>query len=106
MAQRRHLSAGLKPPDPKAEKAFVFSGKAEDIPPPVVPGAAQPAPREAKGQPSAGRLPLTTRIRTDYAQALKRASLERQLTGEMPNSLQDILEDALGPWLRTHGYVK
>ena len=51
------------------------------------------------------RMPLTTRIRTDYATALKRASLERQLSGTVPNTLQDILEEALEPWLRSNGYL-
>jgi len=52
------------------------------------------------------RTPLTTRIRTDFATALKRASLERQLSGTVPNTLQDILEEALEPWLRSNGYLK
>ena len=51
------------------------------------------------------RAPITTRVRADYAAALKRASLERQLSGELPNTLQEILEEALGPWLKAHGYV-
>lgn len=46
-----------------------------------------------------------TRIRVGYGAALKRASLERQLSGQVPNTVQDILEDALGPWLRVNGYV-
>lgn len=45
-------------------------------------------------------------VRADYAAALKRASLERQLSGVQPNTLQDILEEALGPWLRANGYVR
>jgi hypothetical protein len=50
-------------------------------------------------------VPLTTRVRADFGAALKRASLERQLSGQYPNTVQDILEDALGPWLRANGYV-
>lgn len=106
MAERRPLVAGLRTPDPQAEKEFVYSGRAADTPPAGTPAAAPEKPGEGKGQPTAGRLPFTTRIRADYATALKRASLERQLSGETPNSLQDILEEALGPWLRTHGYIK
>jgi len=53
-----------------------------------------------------GRVPLTTRIRHDYATGLKRASLERQLAGVKPNTVQDILEQALEPWLKDHGYLK
>ena len=50
-------------------------------------------------------MPLTTRVRADFAAALKRASLERQLDGVIPNTLQDILEEALEPWLRSNGYL-
>jgi hypothetical protein len=44
-------------------------------------------------------------MREDFAKALKRASLERQLKGLEPNTLQDILEEAIEPWLRTNGYI-
>lgn len=39
------------------------------------------------------------------AKALKRASLERQLQGVEPSRLQDILEEALEPWLKANGYL-
>ena len=45
-------------------------------------------------------------MRSDFAAALKRASLERQLEGVEPNTLQDILEQAVEPWLRNNGYLK
>ena len=51
-------------------------------------------------------MPLTTRLRPELAIALKRASLERQLAGQTPNTMQDILEQALEPWLKGHGYLK
>jgi hypothetical protein len=110
-AERRPLIAGLKPAgegvDPMLEKKFVFGQK--DTPgQPAKPQSPSPRPeaREGKGQPSVSRLPLTTRVRADYAAALKRASLERQLSGTQPNTLQDILEEALEPWLRSHGYIQ
>lgn len=109
MAERRPLIAGLKTADPELERQFVHAGKIE-TPPPAKPSAPPPpAPaesREGKGQKPTGKQPLTTRIRADFAAALKRASLERQLAGEEPNTLQDILEEALDPWLRTRGYIK
>ena len=37
---------------------------------------------------------------------LKRASLERQLHGIQPNSVQEILEEALEFWLHKHGLLK
>jgi hypothetical protein len=55
--------------------------------------------------PPLSRVPISTRIRTDFAAALKRASLERQLEGVEPNTLQDILEEAIEPWLKANGYV-
>ena len=58
-----------------------------------------------RAAPAAGRVPFTTRLRTDLAQALKRASLERQLQGVLPNTVQDIFEEALEPWLRDKGYL-
>ena len=97
MSERRPLMDGLKPAvppvDPALEKKFVFGGKAEAEPP-----AEKPAPPLA-------RAPLTTRIRGDFAVALKRASLERQLDGTTPNTLQEMLEEALEPWLRARGYI-
>jgi hypothetical protein len=52
------------------------------------------------------RVPISTRIRSEYAEALKRASLERQLNKQEPNTLQDILEQAIEPWLRDNGYIR
>jgi len=109
MKERRSLVAGLNPTssaDRTVEEQFVFARK---------PRATDPVERQAppvearagKGQTgnAINRMPLTTRIRTDYAIALKRASLERQLSGTVPNTLQDILEEALEPWLRSNGYL-
>ena len=89
--------------DPEVEAKFVFAGKPKaDDPPPVASEA-----RDGKGQTGSpvSRVPLTTRVRSDFAAALKRASLERQLGGVYPQTLQDILEQALEPWLRANGYL-
>ena len=94
MAERRPLTEGLKPQiDPQVEKSFVFSKQA------------QPKPESKPAVAATAKSPISTRIRTDYAQALKRASLERQLSGQEPNTLQDILEEAIEPWLRNHNYL-
>jgi hypothetical protein len=107
MAERKSLVEGLKTTstvDPSREKAFVYGdsprGKPAD---PAVAPDARPAKAQTAG--SVNRVPLTTRIRSDYAAALKRASLERQLNGVHPNTLQDILEEALEPWLQRNGYL-
>ena len=68
--------------------AFVFTGQ---------------APAQKAAVPA--RSPLTTRIRADYAEALKRASLERQLARVEPATVQEMLEEALGPWLKANGYL-
>ncbi len=105
--------------DPRKEAAFVF-GEAnvadEDKPKPP---KRKPEPKQKREgeEPTpatlsppmptlTGRMPLTTRIRSDMGTALKRASLERQLSGEKPNTVQDILEQALEPWLKDRGFLK
>ena len=101
MSERRPLVEGLKPAvpslDPNLEKQFVYGER------PKGEGAAL---GEKAPSPVTSRAPLTTRIRADFAAALKRASLERQLAGTTPNTLQEILEEALEPWLRANGYVR
>jgi hypothetical protein len=91
MSERRSLTEGLRatpPVDTSLEKQFVYGEKSAPVPAPVV-----------------NRVPLSTRIRADYAAALKRASLERQLQGVEPSTLQDMLEQALEPWLKANGYL-
>ena len=94
MADRRTLTEGLKatppPIDTGKERDFVFAGK-ESV--------------HTGGTTTLGRTPISTRVRTDFAIALKRASLERQLKAVEPNTLQDILEEAIEPWLKANGYL-
>lgn len=94
MVDRRSLVEGIKPTtvpvDPGVEKSFVYGEK--NPPPPSL-----PSPNN--------RVPISTRMREDFAKALKRASLERQLHGIEPNTLIDILETAIEPWLKSNGYL-
>ena len=106
MAERRALIEGITPPaspvDPNKEKAFVFGdkkGKEQDT-------SESPATPTSTTTVVHARVPFSTRMRADFAAALKRASLERQLAGIEPNTLQDILEQAVEPWLRSNGYLK
>jgi hypothetical protein len=99
MVERRSLTEGLKAPlppvDAQREKDFVYGNK-------------QPAQAQQHKQAAAqnlGRVPISTRIRGDFAAALKRASLELQLNSVEPNTLQDILEQAVERWLKSHGYL-
>ncbi len=109
MAERRSLVEGVKGvggAEPSVEKEFVYGNKARLAQ--AAPAAPPAQAQEGKGgQPgnAIGRVPLTTRVRADFAAALKRASLERQLNGLLPNTLQDILDEALEPWLRSNGYL-
>ncbi len=93
MTERRTLVEGLSstPPaiDPAVERSFVHRDKATAAP---------------MAATSFSRVPISTRIREDFAKSLKRASLERQLKGIEPNTLQDILEEAIEPWLKSNGY--
>ena len=107
MKDRRPLSEGLKPTappvDPEIARRFIHG---ENLPPENGEGG---KPVATKQSPSAtqnlSRVPISTRIRGDFATALKRCSLERQLNGTQPNTLQDILEEAIEPWLKSNGYM-
>jgi hypothetical protein len=98
MSERRPLKDGIKHQtqvDPELEKHFVFGSKTvRDVVPPVEKAPAPPP-----------RASITTRIRADFATALKRVSLERQLNGTTPNTFQEVLEEALEPWMRANGFL-
>lgn len=95
---RRNLIDGLKEtPEVVAELERQFvRGKQ--------PSAATPTTKPPSAV-SVARTPVSTRLRPDLAEALKRASLQRQLDKVEPNTLTDILEAAVEPWLKDHGYL-
>jgi cell pole-organizing protein PopZ len=96
VANRRPLTEFTPSPpvDSQREREFVYQEKKPVMPKPSATAVQNPA-----------RVPISTRIRADFAGALKRASLERQLQGMSPNTLQDMLEEALEPWLKSNGYI-
>jgi hypothetical protein len=49
---------------------------------------------------------VTIRFRQATAEALRRASLERKLAGVSPSSQQEMVELAVGEWLRDNDYLK
>jgi hypothetical protein len=108
---RRTLKDGLKPDpeiDPKTARDFVFQDKATPSGTAAEPKPATPArltPGTVNSPAQSARMPLTARILTEKFLALKRASFERQLQGIEPSSMQDIVEEALTPWLKKHGYL-
>lgn len=97
MAERRTLTEGLKatpePLDAGLVRKLVYAESSKQ--------QAQPTQQTAV----INRVPISTRMREDFADALKRASLERQLERVEPNTLQEILEEAVEPWLKSHGYL-
>jgi hypothetical protein len=95
---RRPLIAGIAQSLPGVDPASAASFITGEPPTPDV-----SAPRPSADRTP--RAPLTTRLRADYAAALKRASLERELAGVEPFTVQEMLEEALGPWLKAHGYL-
>jgi len=96
MTERRSLIDALKNPEPPLDPI-----KAQEF----LAGANRP-PQQITATATTASSPISTRIRTDYAVALKRASLDRQLKGIEPNTMRDILEQAIEPWLRSNGYLK
>ena len=121
MVKRRSLADGLTTTpkaDPEKEKEFVY----EKAKPESQKKAAKPSNQQAKREPTqsdvpwkeperipernVSRTPITSRLRSDIGEALKRASLQRQLAGKTPYAVQDILDTALEPWLKEHGYLK
>ena len=133
MAGRRELIEGLKTIDPNIDvdlaEEFIANDKPRQAPKatpaatvrrttapetekppaqPALPAAVVAAAQVPTSSPltGVGRVPVGARVRTELASALKRASLERQLQGIQPNSVQDILEDAIELWLHKHGLLK
>jgi hypothetical protein len=94
MADRRSLTEGIDAtPEPKttlAERQFVHGPKAR---PPT-----WAVDRRATA-------PVNGRLRADFVELLKKASLTRELEGIEPHTHRDILEQALEAWLRTNGYL-
>lgn len=103
MSDRRPLTQGVRTPiDTDIAREFVYAGKTSE---PTKPEPTK-TPTPATPTVAVNRVPISTRIRDDLAKALKRASLERQLEGVEPSTLQDMLEQAIEPWLREHGYLE
>lgn len=107
---RRTLTEGLKSEpdvDPKMAHDFVYQTKSNPLP---TSGAKPPDNARLAAAPvnppaQSALVPLTARIPAEKFQALKRASFDRQLQGVEPSTMQDIVEEALTPWLRKHGYL-
>ena len=124
MVKRRPLTVGVNTvpdADPEVVHEFVRQERHVDVdkndenaselkfaPPPKPELSTTPRKRpkrKANGVNPVGLIPVTVRLRPELAGALKRASLERQLSGEEPNTQQELVESALEPWLRDNGFL-
>lgn len=103
MSERRPLTEGIRNAvdiDPQAAKEFVYQSKVAPANSPTYPTTT------AAGKAVAPRrVQLSTKMRADYFDALKTASLKRQMAKEEPSTLVDILEQAIEPWLKANGYL-
>ncbi len=105
--ERRPLATamqGIPNADPAAVRQFVTQ---ERTPPTLNMSPTQAGGRQASSTvlTPVGLIPVTVRLRPALAGALKRASLERQLAGEEVFTQQELVEQALEPWLRSLGYL-
>jgi hypothetical protein len=99
--ERRSIVDGMKATpqvDPELERQFVHRKPAVSVP--------ESIPTKVANSVSISRTPISTRMRTDLAEALKRASLQRQLEKVEPSTLIEILESVVEPWLKSNGYLR
>jgi hypothetical protein len=111
--ERRSLSTAMQTipnADPDAVRQFVTQSDpsrpvlTEATPRRRIAVAEFDAPARSSAVAPIGLIPVTVRLRPELAGALKRASLERQLAGEEVFTQQDLVAEALDPWLRERGY--
>lgn len=69
-------------------------------------GASVSPRRKSTSIAPVGLIPVTVRLHPEIAGALKRASLELQLSGQEIFTQQQLVERALEPWLRSQGYLE
>src|SRR5262245_3063179 len=114
--ERRALTAGVNAvpdADPAIVRQFVTQEPRGFMQPSSAAGQPASTPleplRRKRIKPSGveliGLIPVTVRLRSQIASALKRASLQRQLAGEQPFTQQDLVEHVLEPWLISQGYL-
>jgi hypothetical protein len=120
--ERRSLIAGINSvpnADPEEVRRFVAPESSPNRasapqPSPVMGSANVDSPPDgvrrrrskSNGVVPVGLIPVTVRLSPEIAGALKRASLERQLAGNSVFTQQELVEEALTPWLRSHGYLR
>jgi len=111
MTERRSLVEGVKESSKltKQEEEFIYGDKRSSDSAPAT-TAIKPSPATSAPTPPilpqmTGRIPVTTRCRPEVASAIKRVSLQRQLAGIEPYTVQDIMEEAFEHWLALNEYT-
>lgn len=98
MVERRSLMDGVRTKPTPEEEAFL---KGTPVPKPSSETSSLTPPASSNG----ATIALSTRIRSDLYTALKRATLQRKLAGQTPDTAKEILEELLEPWLQSNGYL-
>src|ERR1700733_13615058 len=93
--QRRSLTEGITSPLTATETEFLKAAKS----------SADGTKAMQSAAAIASGVSLSTRIHPAIRTALQQASLQRKLNGVTPNSLRDILEEAITPWLKANGHL-
>lgn len=132
MTERQSLLRGVKPPpppiDPAVAQQFIYGTPTSPTPTSSTPTspmnsaqallAGSPASVDASGTSPASsakpatqasgpsRTSLNTKIREELVLALKRIAFEREMSRAPKHTLQEIVEEALEPWLKSQGYLK
>ena len=103
----RAILPPAKAPLPPSEDKTTVAEPDPNPPVPRRPPKATPLRRPQASSLHAPLLvPVTVRLKPEIADALKRASLQRQLNGYDTYTQQDIVEDALTPWLKSEGLLE
>jgi hypothetical protein len=107
MTERQSLIRGIKAPSPPVDPAIArefIHGTAGS----ATPSSPHSARTGVSGESSSGssRVSLNTKIREDLVIALKRLSFDRQISRASRHTLQEIVEEALEPWLKSQGLLK
>ena len=93
-------------PDPENPRDPRMTMYATSLPPVPRPEPEKPSREDSRpAVMTPGLISVNVRVRPEIATALQTASLQRQLQGVEPSSKREIVEEALGPWLKKNGYL-
>lgn len=110
MTERQSLIRGIKAPlppvDPTVAREFIHGTGASSGPSSPTSARTGVSPESPSGPPAPTRVSLNTKIREDLVIALKRLSFDRQINRASRHTLQEIVEEALEPWLKSQGLLK